>query len=416
MTMTEQIFSRKLNTKLEAGDRVEVTPDQILANEMLGAIVIPKMKTLGARIINPKLPKEVIKCFLDHGGIGASAEYVQLHQTIKQFCTEQGLTCFEGGTGIGHVVMPEIGATSPGDIIVGTDSHTTTQGALNTFAQGIGASDLLELLIRSQTWFEIPPSIKFTLTGKFNDWVSAKDAILQILHTYGLSFALGAALEYECPPTVSIAERQTISNMSAELGVITAIFPYDSTLKEFLKGLTLERAPRPTFIGNKTEYLREESLNLDEVIPYVAKPHRPNNVVPASELSDIVPDQIYIGSCTNARIEDLRVVARILKNRTTRILTLISPGSSLIQRQAENEGLLKIFLEAGCRLIYPGCNACFGGPIGLLGKDMIGLSTTNRNFEGRMGGDSTTKVYLASPATAAATAVNGYITDPRDIK
>jgi 3-isopropylmalate/(R)-2-methylmalate dehydratase large subunit len=206
-----------------------------------------------------------------------------------------------------------------------------------------------------------------------------------------------------------------MANMAAELGAVTGIFPFDNKLLNFCKNIPLQRKPRPVAAGEDAYYEMEGSLDLSTIIPLVAKPHQPNNVVPATELTDIIPDQIYIGSCTNSRIEDLRIVSCILKNKSVKIPTLISPGSINVQKQAEEEGLLKIFLEAGCNLIYPGCNACFGGPIGLLGKGMIGLSTTNRNFSGRMGGDHTTKVYLGSPATATASAISGRITSPEEI-
>jgi 3-isopropylmalate/(R)-2-methylmalate dehydratase large subunit len=415
--MTEGMLSLKMGTRIAVGDRIELLPDQILANEMLGAVVIPKMGELGTDSINSDFPRSIIKCFLDHGGIGATPQYVSLHQTIKQFCSKNNLKLFNPGIGIGHIVMSEIGAISPGDIIMGTDSHTTTQGALNTFAMGIGGSDLLEILILNKIWLEVPDSIKIKLFNDLSDPSSAKDAILTILGNYGLSFALGCSIEYECPINFPIFGRQTIANMSAEAGAVTAIFPYDKNLENFLTSIpfSLERTPRPFILGEDNEYKQVEELDMSTVIPMVAKPHRPNNVSPASELSDISPDQIYIGSCTNSRIEDLRIAAKIFKNNKSKIFTLISPGSYFVQQQAEKEGLIDIFLEAGCQIIYPGCNACFGGPIGLIGKGMICLSTTNRNFEGRMGGDATSEVYLSSPATAAASAVNGVITDPRDI-
>ncbi len=415
LTMVERIFSEKMQTEICTGDRIEIMPDQILANEMLGAVVLPKMEEIGVRTINPNFPKEAFKCFLDHGGIGATSLYVEMHQKIRKFCKANSLNYYEPGMGIGHICMAEIGATSPGDIILGTDSHTTTQGGLNTYAQGIGASDLLEILLKAQTWLIVPSSIKFFLKGKLPPSSSAKDVALAILKEYGLSFSVGQVIEYECPLNFSIASRQTMANLSAEMGATSAIFQYDLTLEDYLSSIKLERRPRPTRMGKDEIYTQIEELNLESIIPYVAKPHKPNNVVPAAELSDIIPNQVYIGSCTNSRIDDLREVAKVLKGRKTKILTLISPGSHAIMLQAEKEGLIKIFLDAGCRVIYPGCNACFGGPVGLIGKEMTCLSTTNRNFEGRMGGDATSSVYLSSPATAAASAVTGMITDPRDI-
>jgi len=412
LTMTESFFSQKIGHKLKAGDRVEITPDQILTNEMLGAVVIPKMNELKAIRMHNSLNKESIKCFMDHGGIGTTSAYVDLHQTIREFCKKHELRIFEPGTGIGHILLTELGAVVPGDIILGTDSHTTTHGALNTFSQGIGGSDLLEIFITGKTWLMIPSAIQIRFSGELIGFTSAKDVALSLLGEFGLDFGLGSSLEFDCPTSFSIESRQTVANMSAEMGATTGIFPYDATLDRFLSAMSLERIPRPIGPGKKANYTKEISCDLSTVIPLVAKPHRPNNIVPARELSNVTPDQVYIGSCTNARIEDLRIVAKILRNNSVRINTLISPGSHSIFRQAENEGLIKIFLEAGCKIIYPGCNACFGGSIGLLGKGMIGLSTTNRNFEGRMGGDESTDVYLASPATAAASALSGTISEP----
>ena len=415
LTITEAIFTQKIGRDVKSGERIEFTPDQIYINEMLAAIVIPKMDEIGASKINPSINKDSIKCFMDHGGIGATPTYIELHQNIRDFCLQNGLKYFEPGTGIGHIVMAELGVVSPGDIIMGTDSHTTTHGGLHTFAQGMGGSDLLELLITGKTWLTIPSSIKITLTGDLKGFASAKDVSLAILKENGLSYAVGNSIELSCQENFPIASRQTMANMAAELGATTGIFPYDGELEKFCQMIPLQRKARPVAAGENANYEKEYSLDLSTIIPYVAKPHQPNNVVPANELTNIVPDQIYIGSCTNSRIEDLRIVGSILKNKVVKVPTLISPGSVNVQKQAENEGLLKIFLDAGCSIIYPGCNACFGGPVGLLGKGMIGLSTTNRNFSGRMGGDHTTKVYLASPATAAASAIGGRITSPEDI-
>jgi len=415
LTMTEAFFTQKIGTTVKAGERVEFTPDQIYLNEMLAAVVLPKLNEIGADSLHPSIVKDSIKCFMDHGGIGATPAYIELHQTIRTFCKQNKLTYFEPGTGIGHIVMAELGVISPGDIIMGTDSHTTTHGGLHTFAQGIGGSDLLELLVTGKTWLTIPSSIKFTLTGDLKGHASAKDVSLAILRDHGLSYAVGDSIEFSCQENFPIASRQTMANMAAELGAVTGIFPFDNKLNEFCESIQLQRKSRPVTAGEDVQYKKEGSLDLSTVTPLVAKPHQPNNVVPATELTDIIPDQIYIGSCTNSRIEDLRVVGSILKDKAVKIPTLISPGSVNVQKQAEDEGLLKIFIGAGCILIYPGCNACFGGPVGLLGKGMIGLSTTNRNFSGRMGGDHTTKVYLGSPATAAASALSGRIASPEEI-
>ena len=415
LTMTEGFFSQKTGRIIGSGERLELTPDQILTNEMLAAVVIPKMKELNAISIHNMLDKDIIKCFMDHGGVGTTPAYVSLHQSIREFCKNHGIQFYEPGTGIGHILLTEIGAVVPGDIILGTDSHTTTHGALNTFSQGIGGSDLLEILITGKTWLTVPSAIHINLIGKLEGFTSAKDVALSLLKDFGLDFAVGHSLEFTCPTDFSIASRQTISNMAAELGATASIFPFDTNLEQFISQIHLERSSRPIAMGSEATFVKEEDCDLTAIIPLVAKPHRPNNVVPVRELSETVPDQIYIGSCTNARIEDLRVVGKILKNNSVKPNTLISPGSHSIYQQAEREGLMRIFLDAGCKIVYPGCNACFGGSVGLLGKGMIGLSTTNRNFEGRMGGDETTKIYLASPATAAASAITGIITDPGTI-
>jgi len=422
LTMTEAFFTQKIGRNINSGDRIinsgdriEFTPDQIYLNEMLAAVVIPKMNEIGVNSINPSLSKDSITCFMDHGGLGVTPAYVELHQTIRAFCKNNKLKYFEPGTGIGHIVMADLGIISPGDIVMGTDSHTTTHGGLHAFATGIGGSDLLEILITGKTWLTVPHSIKFTLKGELKNFASAKDVSLAILKEKGLSYAVGGSIEFSCPDNYSISNRQTMANMATELGAVAGIFPFDNELKNHLSKISLKNEPRPVIAGENAHYEKEESMDLSTVVPLVAKPHQPNNVVPASELSDIIPDQIYIGSCTNSRIEDLRVVASFLKDHKVKIHTLISPGSIGVQKQAENEGLIKIFIDAGANLVYPGCNACFGGPVGLLGKGMIGLSTTNRNFAGRMGGDQSTKVYLSSPATAAATAIEGTIISPEDL-
>ncbi|PWI48527.1 hypothetical protein CEE45_06485 [Candidatus Heimdallarchaeota archaeon B3_Heim] len=281
LTMTEGLFSQKLDQTIKSGERLELTPDQILTNEMLAAVVIPKMNILKASSIHGSLRTDSIKCFMDHGGIGTNTAYVNLHQSIREFCLKHGLPFYEPGTGIGHILLTELGAVSPGDVIMGTDSHTTTHGALNTFSQGIGGSDLLEILITGKTWLTVPPAIHINLKGKLQGYSSAKDLALSLLKKFGLDFAVGHSVEFTCPLDFSIASRQTMANMVAELGATSGIFPFDPTLEQFLTQLQLERIPRPVTMGSEAIYEREEICDLTTVIPLVAKPHRPNNVVPA---------------------------------------------------------------------------------------------------------------------------------------
>lgn len=412
-TAVLQILENKLEHSVNIGDKIVISADQYLVNEMLGAAILPKLKNLGLKRINPALRKETFEIFLDHGGIGTTQSYVEMHQAIREFCTKNNLAIHKPGTGISHIVLPELGAVIPGEIILGTDSHTTTAGALNTYAQAIGASDLIEIFVRTTTWIDVPSSIYYDLSGVYkSEFITGKDVILSILEQHGVTFGLDKAIEYNSTSNLSIADRLAISNMSAELGAKVSIFNYDITLEQYLKQLPLRRSQKPIYFNSTTDYEDKFELDISTIEPKVAKPHLPSNVVPVSDLDDVELDQIYIGSCTGARIEDIRLVAKKLKGKQVKIPTLISCGSHSIMRLASEEGLLDIFLKSGCDLIYPACNACFGGNVGLIGKGMKVLSTTNRNFKGRMGGDETSEVYLASPPTAAASALTGNITSP----
>jgi len=345
----------------------------------------------------------------------ASAEQAKL---MREFCYEQGVIYFEvGRMGIEHVLLPEQGLVLPGDVVIGADSHTCTYGALGALATGMGSTDIAAAMATGDIWMKVPPTIKLVYHGSLGEWVGGKDLILYTIGDIGVDGALYSAMEFtgEAIDALSIDGRFTMANMAIEAGAKAGIFRVDNKTQLYIKS----RAKRPYMVYEPdfdAEYSQVFEYDVSAIEPQVALPHSPANTKPISQVGDIEISQAVIGSCTNGRLEDLRLAARILKRKKVhpRVRCIILPGSQQVYLDALVEGLIEIFIKAGAVVSTPTCGPCLGGHMGVLADGERCISTTNRNFVGRMG-SSKSEVYLSNPAVAAASAIKGKITSPGEI-
>ncbi|MBN1755637.1 3-isopropylmalate dehydratase large subunit [bacterium] len=411
-TLTEKIIARAAGQKsVEPGEIVNVSPDRILSHDNTAAI-IKHFSKLGVKRV--KYPDKIV-IVLDHIVPASTETYAQNHLAIREFVKEQGLRYFyDVGCGICHQVLPEQGFATPGALIVGADSHTTTYGAFGAFSTGLGRSEIAVTWATDQIWLRVPESYKIVLEGQLPPDVTSKDIVLHIIGTLGADGAIYKAVEFTGPVIagMSMASRMVLTNMAVEMGAKNGLIYPDSTTEDWLgeHGVSGYQAIYP---DEKAEYARSFSFDLSGLKPQVAFPHTVDNVQPVSVAEGIKVQQVLLGTCTNGRLEDLRAAAGILKGRTiapgTRMLVL--PASRNILLQAVQEGLVETFLRAGAMVLNPGCGPCLGAHQGVLAPGERCLSTSNRNFKGRMG-STESEIYLASPLTAAATALEGKITDP----
>jgi 3-isopropylmalate/(R)-2-methylmalate dehydratase large subunit len=402
---------------LAPGDHIEAEVDLIFLHEALGKVIssYEELEESGATI---KRPDRVV-VLLDHWVPAPNVDSAMNHQRIRRFVKRTGLPHFfdVGRSGVCHQLVAEEGFVLPGNIVVGSDSHTPTLGALGAFAMGLGPTDIIRAMVDGKVWLQVPGSMGIEVNGVLKDPVSAKDLALHVLGKLGIGGAEGKALEYHGTGTraLDMSGRFTVANMATETGAVTCIVPSDRTTDRFLTS----RSRREYFIssiGPSGPFDRTLEVDGGDLEPLVAVPPDPSDVSPVRELAGIPVDQVYIGSCTNGRLEDIAVAARILKGKKVHpdVRLLVSPVSQNVYLQAIRKGLMATLIMAGAIVTSPGCNACYGGHQGILADEETCLSTTNRNFAGRMGAKGA-KIYLASPATAAATAIKGMITDPRDV-
>jgi len=413
MTITEKILAKHAGlNEVHAGELVNAKLDLLLANDVTGPLAVREFEAAGLdRVFDPQKIVFVPDHFVPNKDI-ASAEQAKI---LREFALKQGLIYFEVGRGgIEHCLLPEKGLVLPGDLVIGADSHTCTYGALNAFATGVGSTDLAAGMALGESWFKVPATIKISLFGHLNRWVSGKDLILYLIGLIGVDGALYQALEFEGETLkeLSMDSRLSMANMAVEAGAKNAIFPADEITKTYL----LNRAQRDYTIYESdkgAEYKEEIEIDVSKVKPQVALPHSPANAVNVEEAENIKLDQVVIGSCTNGRLEDLRIAAKILAGNKVHpeVRLIVFPGTQDIYRAALKEGLIEIFVDAGAAVSTPTCGPCLGGHMGILAKGETALSTTNRNFVGRMGHPQA-KIYLANPAIAAASALKGYITLP----
>lgn len=415
MSLVEKILARAANMDyVNAGDIIEVNVDWCMIHDVTGPLAIKAFYEIGVKKVWN--PNKIVVVF-DHYSVAPTIEAANLHKYIRKFVKEQGIKYFyDVGIGICHQVMVEYGHVTPGAVIIGADSHSTTYGALAAFSTGMGSTDLAAIFATGKIWIRVPPTFKIELYGKPNYLVTAKDIALFLLRKYSVTGALNMALEFtgEAIRDLSISGRMTICNMAVEMGASTAIIEADEKTLRYVKPIA--KGDIMIFKGNDVSIKKRGSIDVSQIEPMVAAPHSPDNVKPASEIGDVEIDQAFIGSCTNGRIEDLEIAAKVLKGKKVKrdVRLIIIPASVNVYRKAINRGIISQLLKSGAIIGNPSCGPCFGGHLGVIGDDEIVISASNRNFLGRMGSKKG-KIYLASPATVAASAITGKITDPREV-
>lgn len=417
MTMTQKILAAHAGlSEVKAGQLIEADLDLVLGNDITSPVAIHEMDKMTVKTV---FDKDKIALVPDHFVPNKDIKSAEHCKCVRQFAAKHDITnYFEvGEMGIEHALLPEQGLTVAGDVIIGADSHTCTYGALGAFSTGVGSTDMAAGMATGKAWFKVPSAIKFVLTGKPAKWVSGKDIILHIIGMIGVDGALYKSMEFtgDGIANLSMDDRFTIANMAIEAGGKNGIFPVDDVAIQYMK----EHSKRPYKIYEADEdatYDQVITIDLSALKPTVAFPHLPENTKTIDEVGDIAIDQVVIGSCTNGRMEDLRVAAQVLKGRRVKkgIRTIIIPATQKIYLQAMEEGLIKTFIEAGAVVSTPTCGPCLGGYMGILAEGERCVSTTNRNFVGRMG-HITSEIYLASPAVAAASAVTGKISCPCEL-
>ena len=417
MTMTQKILAAHAGLpSVKAGDLIEAKLDLVLGNDITTPVAVAAFD--GADLTKVFDP-EKIAIVLDHYTPCKDIKSAQLCDTARRFAKRFGIThLYDVGTaGIEHALLPEKGLVGPGDCVIGADSHTCTYGALGAFSTGVGSTDMAAGMAIGENWFKVPAAIKVTLTGKLKPYVSGKDVILHLIGRIGVDGALYKSLEFTGPGVaeLSMDDRFTIANMAIEAGAKNGIFPVDEKTMEYVSG----RFTRPVVVqkaDDDAEYEQEVAIDLSTLESTVSLPHLPSNTKTVSQVKGRPIQQVVIGSCTNGRISDMRVAAGILKGRKVAdgVRCIVIPATQEVYLQCVREGLTEIFIEAGCAFSTPTCGPCLGGHMGVMCEGERSVSTTNRNFVGRMG-HVKSEVVLASPAIAAASAVKGCIADPADL-
>ena len=415
MTLAEKILAAHSNKKkVSPGEFINVRVDLILGNDITAPIAIREFKRIGVkRVFDPKKVVMVPDHFVPNKDI-ASAEQAKL---MREFAHEQEAIYFEvGEAGIEHVLLPEQGLVLPGEVVIGADSHTCTYGALGAFATGMGSTDIAAAMATGDIWMKVPPTIKLVYHGSLGKWVSGKDLILYTIGDIGVDGALYSAMEFsgKAIDSLSMDSRFTMANMAIEAGAKAGVFCVDKKTLDYVKS----RAKRPYTVyepDKDAEYAKTIEYNASVIEPQVALPHSPANTKPVSQVRNIEINQAVIGSCTNGRLEDLKIAARILKGKKIHqgVRCIIIPGSPQVYLDALTGGLIEIFIRAGAVVSTPTCGPCLGGHMGVLGDGERAVSTTNRNFVGRMGSPKS-EVYLTNPAIAAASAIMGRIISPEE--
>ena len=417
MTMTQKILAAHagLDT-VEAGQLVLVNVDRVLGNDITSPVAIKEFQRIGAKTV---FDKDKVTMVMDHFAPNKDIKAAVQCKMCRDFCNEHDVTHFYdvGRMGIEHALLPEKGLVVPGDVVIGADSHTCTYGAIGAFSTGVGSTDMACGMATGKAWFKVPSAIKFVLKGKLNKYVSGKDVILHIIGKIGVDGALYKSMEFvgEGVQALTVYDRLTIANMAIEAGAKNGIFEVDEQTAAYVK----ERSDR-AFVAYKADddavYDETYEIDLSTIRSTVAFPHLPENTKTFDEIGDVKIDQVVIGSCTNGHYKDIEEAAMILKGKKVakNVRAIIIPATQDIYLKAMENGLLKIFIEAGCVVSTPTCGPCLGGYMGILAAGERAVATTNRNFVGRMG-DVKSEVYLASPAVAAASAIAGRIAEPMEV-
>ena len=414
MTMTQKILAAHAGLEsVEAGQLIEANLDLVLGNDVTTPVAIHEMEKFNTDKV---FDKDKIAMVMDHFTPNKDIKSAEHCKCVREYACAQNITNFfdVGEMGIEHALLPEKGLIVAGEACIGADSHTCTYGALGAFSTGVGSTDMAAGMATGKAWFKVPSAIKFVLTGKPAKWVSGKDVILHIIGLIGVDGALYKSMEFvgDGIAHLSMDDRFSMANMAIEAGAKNGIFPVDEKTIEYMK----EHSTKEYTVYEADEdavYDETYTIDLSKLEPTVAFPHLPENTKPISEVPEIKIDQVVIGSCTNGRIEDLRIAAEVLKGRKCAkgIRVIVIPATQAIYLQAMEEGLLKTFIEAGAVVSTPTCGPCLGGHMGILAAGEKAVATTNRNFVGRMG-HIDSEIYLASPAVAAASAVTGKISGP----
>lgn len=417
MTMTQKILADHAGLeRVEAGQLIKARLDMVLGNDITTPVAVKEFRKIGRDWV---FDKNKIAIVPDHFTPNKDIKSAEQVRFIKEFAREMGIVNFFeiGRMGVEHALLPEKGLVVPGDVVIGADSHTCTYGALGAFSTGIGSTDMAAGMATGEAWFKVPEAIRFVLTGKPGKWVSGKDIILHIIGMIGVDGALYKSMEFtgDGLEHLSMDDRFSMANMAIEAGAKNGIFDVDEKTLEYVR----EHSTKPYKVYKADEdavYCREYVIDLNTVKPTVAFPHLPSNARTIDQVGEIKIDQVVIGSCTNGRIEDMRSAAQVLKGRAVHpdVRCIIIPATQKIWKQAMDEGLFDIFIEAGAAVSTPTCGPCLGGHMGILAKGERAVATTNRNFVGRMGHPES-EVYLASPAIAAASAVAGRIASPDEL-
>jgi len=416
LTLAEKILAAHAGkARVDPGELVNARVDLVLSNDITAPIAIREFRRIGvSRVFDPRKVVMVPDHFTPNKDI-LSAEQARL---VRDFALEQGLVYFEvGRMGIEHVLLPEQGLVLPGDVVIGADSHTCTYGALGAFSTGMGSTDIASAMASGEIWMKVPATIRFVYRGSLPQWVGGKDLILHTIGDIGVDGALYSAMEFsgEAVRNLSMDGRFTMANMAIEAGAKAGLFAVDEATEEYVR----DRARRPYQVyqpDRDAGYERVVEYDISRIEPQVACPHSPANTRPVSQVGGIEIDQAVIGSCTNGRLEDLRIAARVLRGRQVhpRVRCIVIPGSQRVYLEALREGLMEVFVGSGAAVSTPTCGPCLGGYMGVLAAGERCVSTTNRNFVGRMGSPQS-EVYLSNPAVAAASAVAGRIVSPVEV-
>ena len=413
-TLAEKILSQKSGSDARSGDIVISQVDLAFAQDTTGPLTIRQFQACGfEHLANP----EKTALFIDHAAPSPNKELATDHNLLRRFAQETGCLISDVGGGVCHQIVAE-SLAKPGDVIVGADSHTVTAGALGAFATGMGSSDVAIAFGLGKTWFRVPESIKIVVSGKIPAGVGGKDLILHLVGNIGADGATYKALEFSGDglESMTMSQRLTVANMTVEAGAKVGLFPADRTTQDYLSSQGRGNHYQPLFADSDASYERTINIDLAALEPAVAKPHNVDNIATARELKGTKIQQVFIGTCTNGRLEDIAIVAKMLKGkkRHPEIRLIVAPASPQVLLAAIRAGYIQTLVEAEAIILPPGCGACLGLHQGVLASGEACLSTANRNFKGRMGSPEAF-IYLASPATAAATALTGEITDPREV-
>lgn len=418
MTMTQKILADHAGLdSVVAGQLIEAKLDMVLGNDVTSPVAINEMNKFGKTTV---FDKTRISLVMDHFTPNKDIQSAENCKQVREFAKKNDILHYYdvGNMGIEHALLPEQGIVTCGDCIIGADSHTCTYGALGAFSTGVGSTDMAAGMITGKAWFKVPSAIKVVITGEKAPYISGKDVILHLIGEIGVDGALYKSLEFtgDGIKELSMDDRLCISNMAIECGAKNGIFPVDEITKAYVEGRSL-REYKVYEADSDAEYDSVVEIDLSTLKPTVACPHLPENTKTVDELDKIEIDQVVIGSCTNGRMEDMRTAAEILKGKKVAkgVRCIVIPATQAIYLQCIKEGIAEIFVEAGAIVSTPTCGPCLGGHMGILASGERAVSTSNRNFVGRMG-HTKSEIYLASPAVAAASAVKGYIADPRDCK